>query len=314
LAGTVVVMTDTQPLAGRVALVAGATRGCGRAIAVELARAGAFVYATGRSTTSRRSEMERPETIEQTQDLMEAVGGRGAAVVVDHLVPDRVRALVDRIRAEQGRLDILVNDIWGGDPFSEWDKPLWEQDLGKGLHLLDVGLHSHIITSHFALGLLVEKPGGIVIEITDGTNEFNTDYRGELFYDLCKISVNRIALAQARMLEPLGGTAIGVTPGFLRSEAMLDHFGVTEATWRDAVSKDNPHFSLSETPTFVARGIARLVADPDAKRFAGQVLYSGFFADEYGVTDLDGSAPNFERYAREKCLDSNEIIDDAKYR
>lgn len=307
-------MTETQPLSGKVALVAGATRGCGRAIAVELARAGAFVYATGRSTAGERSEMDRPETIEQTLEHIEAAGGQGAAAVVDHLVPDQVRALVDRIRAEQGRLDILVNDIWGGDPFSEWGKPLWEQDLAKGLHLLDVGLHSHIITSHFALGLLAEKPGGMVIEITDGTNEFNADYRGELFYDLCKTSVNRIALAQAKMLEPVGGTAIGVTPGFLRSEAMLDHFGVTEQTWRDAVSDKNPHFSLSETPTYVARGIARLAADPDAKRFAGQVLYSGFFADEYGVTDLDGTKPNFEKYARENDLETGGIVDDAKYR
>jgi NAD(P)-dependent dehydrogenase (short-subunit alcohol dehydrogenase family) len=313
-------MTETQPLAGtrpltgKVALVAGATRGCGRAIAVELARAGAFVYATGRTTAAQRSEMDRPETIEQTQEFIEAAGGRGSAVAVDHLVPDQVRALVERVRAEQGRLDILVNDIWGGDPFSEWGKPLWKQDLSKGLHLLDVGLHSHIITSHFALGLLARKPGGIVIEITDGTNEFNAEYRGELFYDLCKTSVNRLALAQARMLEPVGGTAIGVTPGFLRSEAMLDHFGVTEENWRDAVSEQNPHFSLSETPTYVARGIARLVADPDAQRFAGQVLYSGFFADEYGVTDLDGTKPNFERYARENDLESGGIIDDAKYR
>jgi NAD(P)-dependent dehydrogenase (short-subunit alcohol dehydrogenase family) len=313
LAGTVDTMTESQPLAGKVALVAGATRGCGRAIAVELGRAGAFVYATGRSTTGRRSEMDRPETIEQTQEFIEAAGGQGAAVVVDHLVPEQVRALVARIRQEQGRLDILVNDLWGGDPFSEWDKPLWEQDLSKGLHLLDVGLHSHIITSHFALGLLADKPGGVVIEITDGTNEFNAEYRGELFYDLCKTSVNRLALAQAKQLEPVGCTAIGVTPGFLRSEAMLEHFGVTEANWRDAVSERNPHFSLSETPSYVARGIARLVADPDAKRFAGQVLYSGFFADEYGVTDLDGTKPNFERYAREHGLGGG-IADDSKYR
>jgi NAD(P)-dependent dehydrogenase (short-subunit alcohol dehydrogenase family) len=307
-------MTESQSLTGKVALVAGATRGCGRAIAVELARAGAFVYATGRTTAAKRSEMNRPETIEQTREVIEAAGGRGVAVVVDHLVPDEVRALVDRIRAEQGRLDILVNDIWGGDPFSEWYKPLWQQDLSKGLHLLDVGLHSHIITSHYALGLLTERPGGIVIEITDGTNEFNREYRGEFFYDLCKTSVNRIALAQAKQLEPAGCTAIGVTPGFLRSEAMLEHFGVTEDTWRDAVSEKNPHFSLSETPSYVARGIAALAADPDAKRFAGQVLSSGLLAGEYGVTDLDGTKPDFDRYARENDLESGGVIDDSKYR
>ncbi|HEX6685051.1 MAG TPA: SDR family oxidoreductase [Candidatus Limnocylindrales bacterium] len=307
-------MTDTKPLAGRVALVAGATRGCGRAIAIELARAGAYVYATGRSSQAQRSEMDRPETIEQTQQLMAAAGGEGAAVVVDHLVADQVRALVDRIRDERGRLDILVNDVWGGDPFAQWETPLWEQDLAKGLHLLDVGLHSHIITSHFALQLLSRRSGGIVIEITDGSNDFNGEYRGEFFYDLCKVSVNRIALAQAKELAKVGGTAVGVTPGFLRSEAMLDHFGVTEENWRDAATKERPHFSLSETPAYVARGIAALVADPDASRFAGRVLSSGQLARQYGVTDTDGTRPDFDLYARENDLDSNEVFDDHRYR
>jgi NAD(P)-dependent dehydrogenase (short-subunit alcohol dehydrogenase family) len=307
-------MTESAPLAGKVALVAGATRGCGRAIAVELARSGAYVYATGRSTTGKRSEMDRPETIDQTQELMAAAGGRGVAVAVDHLVPDQVRDLVARVRTEKGRLDILVNDIWGGDPFSDWGTPLWQQDLANGMHMLDVGLHTHIITSHFALALLAEKPGGLVVEVTDGTNEFNADYRGEFFYDLTKVSVNRIGLSQAKQLEPFGCTAVVAAPGFLRSEAMLDHFGVTEANWRDAATTERPHFSLSETPTYVARGIAGLAADPDAKRFAGQVLSSGRLATEYAVTDLDGTQPDFWRYAAENDLDSPEIIDDAKYR
>lgn len=308
------VMTETKPLKDKVALVAGATRGCGRAIAVQLGAAGATVYATGRTTKQTRSEMDRPETIEETAHLIDEAGGRGIAVAVDHLVPDQVRTLIERIDREQGRLDILVNDVWGGDPFSQWDTPLWEQDLGKGLHLLDVGLHSHIITSHYALALMVRRPGGVVVEITDGTNEFNAEYRGEFFYDLAKVSVNRIALAQAKELAAVGCTAVGVTPGFLRSEAMLDRFGVTEANWRDAATSERPHFSLSETPTYVARGIARLVGDPDVNRFAGRVLASGQLAREYGVTDLDGTQPDFDRFALENDLNDPAIIDDAKYR
>jgi NAD(P)-dependent dehydrogenase (short-subunit alcohol dehydrogenase family) len=305
---------DTRALQGKVALVAGATRGCGRAIAVQLGAAGATVYATGRSTRATRSEMDRPETIEQTAELIEAVGGTGYAVEVDHLVPEQVRALVERIRAEQGRLDILVNDIWGGDPFSEWDKPLWEHDLAKGLHMLDVGLHTHIITSHFALKLLIERPGGLVVEVTDGTNEFNKDYRGEFFYDLVKTSVNRIALSQAKELDKHGCTAIAVTPGFLRSEAMLDHFGVTEANWRAAATAQRPHFSLSESPVYVGRGVAALAADPKAGRFAGQALSSGQLAREYGVLDADGTRPDFWAYAAANDLEDTAIVDDSAWR
>ncbi|NUT37696.1 MAG: SDR family NAD(P)-dependent oxidoreductase [Hamadaea sp.] len=311
-------MTDDttldRPLAGKVALVAGATRGCGRAIAIQLGAAGATVYATGRTTRARRSEMNRPETIEETGELIEAAGGTAVAVAVDHLDPAQVRALVDRIRAEQGRLDILVNDMWGGDPHIDWEQRIWEHDLDRGLRAIDNGMRTHVITNAVALGLLVERPGGLVVEITDGTNEFNADYRGNFYYDLAKVSVNRIALALARELAPKGCTALAVTPGFLRSEAMLDHFGVTEATWRDAVSTDNPHFSLSETPLYLGRALAALAADPRAGRFAGQALAVGTLAREYGVTDADGTQPDFERYARENDLGSSEIIDDAKYR
>jgi len=305
---------NSRPLEGKVAIVAGATRGCGRAIAVQLGAAGATVYATGRTTRAKRSEMDRPETIEQTAELIEAAGGTGYAVEVDHVVPEQVEALVDRVRREQGRLDILVNDIWGGDPNIDWEQPIWEHDLQRGLRALDNGVRTHIITSSLALGLLTERPGGLVVEITDGTNEFNADYRGNFYYDLAKVSVNRIALALSRDLARKGCTALAVTPGFLRSEAMLDHFGVTEATWRDAVSADNPHFSLSETPLYLGRAIAALAADPRVDRFAGQAVAVGTLAREYGVTDADGSQPDFERYARENNLDSREIIDDAKYR
>jgi NAD(P)-dependent dehydrogenase (short-subunit alcohol dehydrogenase family) len=303
-----------EPLAGKIALVAGATRGCGRAIAIGLAGAGATVYATGRSTRGHRSEMDRPETIDETAEMIAAAGGAAIPVAVDHLDPAQVEKLVDRIRTEQGRLDILVNDIWGGDPYSDWGNPLWKQDLARGLRVLDLGLHSHIITSHFALQLLTERPGGLVIEVTDGTNEFNADFRGEFFYDLTKVSVNRIGLAQAKQLAEVGSTAVVVTPGFLRSEAMLDHFGVTEANWRDAATTERPHFSLSETPGYLGRGVAALAADPEVTQFAGQVLTSGWLAKRYGVRDDDGTQPDFWAYASENGLEDSAIIDDAKYR
>ncbi|MEV6970695.1 SDR family oxidoreductase [Hamadaea sp. NPDC051192] len=303
-----------RPLKGRVALVAGATRGCGRAIAVHLGLAGATVYATGRTTRARQSEMGRPETIEETAELITGAGGTAYAVEADHLVPEQVAEVVARIRREQGRLDVLVNDIWGGDPFSEWDKPLWEHDLGKGLHMLDVGLRSHIITSHYALGLLSERPGGLLVEVTDGTAEFNRAYRGEFFYDLVKASINRIAMAQGEELAKVGCVAVGVTPGFLRSEAMLDHFGVTEATWRDAAGPDNPHFSLSESPDYLGRGIAALAADPDAARFGGQTLSSGQLAKEYAIVDNDGTRPDFWAYAAANNLENQGVIDDAQWR
>lgn len=307
--------TQNKPLTGKTALVAGATRGCGRALAIALADAGAFVYATGRSTRTRKSEMNRPETIEETAELIHDGGGEGVAVAVDHLDRDQVRALVDRIRAERGQLDIQVNDMWGGDPYSHWGEPLWKQDLGDGLKVLDVGLHSHIITSHYAQQLLTERPGGLVIEVTDGTNAFNADYRGEFFYDLTKVSVNRIAMTQAKQLAEVGCVALGVTPGFLRSEAMLDGFGVTEANWRDAVDEgERRHFSLSETPGYVARGVAALAADPEVGQFAGQVLTSGQLAKRYHVRDADGTQPDFWQYAAENDLDSPGIVDDAKYR
>ncbi|HEY1178660.1 MAG TPA: SDR family oxidoreductase, partial [Phytomonospora sp.] len=228
-------------LKGKIVLVAGATRGAGRAIAVEFGRAGATVYATGRSTRAKRSEIDRAETIEETAELIDAAGGTGIAVPTDHLDVGAVRDLVARIDAEQGRLDVLVNDIWGGEHLTEWDKPLWEMDLDKGFRLLRLAIDTHIITSHEALPLLIRKPGGLVVEITDGDEEFNADYREQFFYDLAKITPIRMAKALAKELEPHGGTAVSVTPGFLRSEQMLEHFGVTEENWRDAVP-GNAHF------------------------------------------------------------------------
>ncbi|MFI6608815.1 SDR family oxidoreductase [Streptomyces sp. NPDC050507] len=283
-------------LHGKIALVAGATRGAGRGIAVQLGAAGATVYVTGRTTRERRSEYDRPETIEETAELVNAAGGTGIAVPTDHLVPDEVRVLAERIDAEQGRLDVLVNDIWGGERLFAFDKPVWEHDLDDGLRLLRLGVETHAITSHFLLPLLVRRPGGLVVEITDGTAAYNSaNYRNSYFYDLVKNSVLRMAFVQAHELKPHGGTAVALTPGWLRSEMMLDAFGVAEENWRDALT-DVPHFCISESPAYVGRAVAALAGDGDLARWNGRSLSSGQLAQEYGFTDLDGSRPDCWRY------------------
>jgi len=285
-----------KPLAGKVALVTGATRAAGRGIAVELGAAGATVYVTGRTTRAQQSEMNRPETIEDTAELVDQAGGRGIAVQVDHLDPEQVRGLVERIEREQGALHILVNDIWGQSGEPEWDKPVWESDLEGGLRLLQLGVHTHVITSHYALPLLIKSPGGLVIEMTDGTKEYNADhYRVSFFYDVAKGAVGRIAFALAHELDKYDATAVLLTPGWLRSEAMLDGFGVTEANWRDATEKV-PHFAISESPSYVGRAVAALAADPDVRRWNGKSTSSGELAQLYGFTDLDGSRPDAWRY------------------
>ena len=285
-------MTDS--LTGKVALVAGATRGAGRAIAVELARAGATVYATGRSTRSAPSEYNRPETIEETGELIEAAGGQGVALQVDHLEADQVAALVQRIDADHGRLDVLVNDIWGGEKLFDWNAKLWEHDLDDGLRLLRLAIETHLVTSHYALPLLVRRPGGLVVEMTDGTAEYNaTNYRVSAFYDLAKSAVLRLAWGQGHELAEFGCTAVALTPGWMRSEMMLEARGVTEANWRDS---EPGHFGISETPTYTGRAVAALAADPDVARFNQGSLSSGQLAREYGFTDVDGSAPDAWRY------------------
>lgn len=283
----------------KIALVTGGTRGAGRGVAVELGAAGATVYVTGRSTRGHRSEYDRPETIEETAELIDAAGGKGIAVRVDHLVPDEVRGLVDRIRAEQGRLDILVNDIWGGEKLFEWNKAVWEHDLDKGLRLLRLGIDTHLITAHHALPLLIERPGGLLVEMTDGTAAYNAEhYRLSPFYDLVKTSVIRLAWAHAKDLAKHGATSVALTPGWLRSEMMLEAFGVSEENWRDAMATV-PHFVISETPRFVGRAVAALAGDAAKNRWNGQSLSSGQLARIYGFTDLDGSQPDAWRYIPE---------------
>ncbi|MGP3975092.1 SDR family oxidoreductase [Streptomyces sp. 8N114] len=292
------------PLAGKVALVAGATRGAGRAMAVELCRAGATVYATGRTTREKASEVGRAsETIEETAELATEAGGKrggtGIAVAVDHLDPEQVRELIARIDSERGALDILVNDLWGGDHLVGFDKKLWEHDLAEGLRVLRLGIDSHLITSSYALPLLNRRPGGLLIEITDGTEEFNQRYREPVYYDLAKAAPLRMARALAEETKEYGTTVVCLTPGWLRSEAMLDtYFKVTEENWRDGCATD-PHFAISESPVFVGRAVAALAGDPDVARWNGQSLSSGGLAQVYGFTDVDGSAPDAWRYITE---------------
>jgi NAD(P)-dependent dehydrogenase (short-subunit alcohol dehydrogenase family) len=292
-----------QPLAGKIALVAGATRGAGRGIACMLGEAGATVYCTGRSTRGNlASGSQRPETIEETAEMVGGYGGTGIAVRVDHTVPEEVAALFERVEAEQGRLDMLVNDVWGGDALTEWGRPFWELDLAAGLLMQQRGLHTHIITSRYGVSLLLKQGQGLLVEITDGDTPA---YRGNLFYDLVKSSVIRLAYAMAEELRPHGVTALALTPGFLRSEAMLDLFGVTEANWQEGAQRD-PHFIASETPFFVGRAVAALAADPDVARKAGGVYSSWGLARDYGFTDIDGRRPDWGAYFAEHVAPTQE--------
>jgi NAD(P)-dependent dehydrogenase (short-subunit alcohol dehydrogenase family) len=256
--------------------------------------------------------MDRPETIEETAALVDAAGGRGIAARVDHLVPDQVRALVSQIEREQGTLHVLVNDIWGATTM-EWNKSVWESTLDIGLRTLRLAVDTHAITSHFAIPLLIRTPGGLVVEVTDGTDEYNaTRYRVSFFYDLAKAAVNRMAFALAHELRPHGATAVSLTPGWLRSEAMLDAYGVSESNWRDATAW-SPHFAISESPAFVGRAVAALAQDPEVSRWNGQSLSSGQLARVYGFTDLDGSRPDCWRYVVE-VQDAGQPADVTGYR
>ena len=304
----------SRPLDGRVALVAGATRGAGRGTAVALGEAGAIVYCTGRTTRDRHSEYDRPETIEETAEHVTDAGGVGIAVPVDHLDAGQVQALVERIDAEQGRLHVLVNDVWGGELLFEWNAPVWKHDLGNGLRLLRLAIDTHLITSHFALPLLIREPGGLVVEMTDGTREYNSvHYRLSMFYDLAKNAILRLAFALGEELAPHGCTAMALTPGWMRSEMMLEHYGVTEANWRDGAAT-NPHFAaISESPRFVGRAVAALAADPDVHRRNGGSFSAGGLARDYGFTDVDGSRPDCWRYLVE-VQDAGRPADPTGYR
>jgi len=288
-----------KPLAGKVAVVAGATRGAGRAIAIALGEAGATVYATGRSVRGAPSDLARPETIEETAELVTARGGQGIHVRVDHTEPEQVRALFERIGDEQaGRLDLVVNDVWGGEKLTEWGTPYWEGSLDKALLMQRRAVHSHMITSYYAAPLLVKRGEGMIVEVTDG---YDYRYRGNLPYSLAKVSVIHLAEALAAELRPNGVAAVSVTPGFLRSEEMLDYFGVTEANWREAAEKE-PHFLQSETPFFLARGLAALVADSDPMSKSGKAYSSWGLSDIYGIVDVDGRRPHWGNYAAEQGL------------
>ena len=280
------------PLLNQVALVTGATRGTGRGIARMLGAAGATVYCTGRSVRGQPATPGRPESIEETAELVTAEGGRGIAVRTDHTVESEVESLFARIREEQDRLDILVNDIWGGDELTEWGKPFWELDSSRGLRMLERAVHTHIITSRLGVPIMIERNSGLVVEVTDGDS---MGYRMNLFYDLAKNSTIRLGYAMACDLHKHNITALTVTPGFLRSEAMLDGFGVTEANWRDAIAEDS-YFAESETPCYMGRGVAALAVDPNIASKSGGLYSSGSLAREYGFTDLDGRRPDWGRY------------------
>jgi NAD(P)-dependent dehydrogenase (short-subunit alcohol dehydrogenase family) len=297
---------DRDALRGRVAVVAGATRGAGRGIAAALGEAGATVICTGRTTKTSRSEYNRAETIEGTADLVTQLGGTGIAVPADHLEPAQVERLAARVKRDHGHIDVLVNDIWGAEVLkggpADWNTPIWEHDLDKGLRILRLAINTHLITSHHLLPLLVDEPGGLVVEVTDGTTEYNASrYRLSVFYDLAKVAVNRLAFSQGHELQSYGGTAVAITPGFLRSEMMLENFGVTEENWRDAVERKvgPPDFALSESPRYVGRAVVALASDPERARWNQGSVSSGQLAIEYGFTDIDGSRPDIWRYISE---------------
>lgn len=297
-----------RPLEGNVALVAGSARGAGRGIATMLGAAGATVYCTARSSGGSLTDPKRPETIEETASLVTEHGGRGIAIRVDHTRESEVEALIDRIRREQGRLDVLVNNT-NADALYEW-KPFWEMSLEKGRTIVETAIHAHIVNAHFAVPLMLESGGGAIFELTDGDG-FN--YRGHLYYDLTKTTAIRLAIAFSYELRKRNIASMAVTPGFLRSEAVLDSLGVREENWRDAIP-GRPEFAESETPYFVGRGIAAVAADPEVMKKSGRVFNSVELARQYGHTDVDGRLPDVWGYfAQHMPQFSSRKIDETFY-
>ena len=291
-----------KSLEGRVAVVAGATRGAGRGIACMLGEAGATVYCTGRNSRGRPNAEPpfagRPETIEETAEMVSARGGVGLAARTDHLDERQVEALFGRVRREQGRLDILVNDISEGE-MHDW-KPFWKLPPDKGLRALRRGVDTHVITAHYAAPLMVERKGGLVVEVGDGDSLY---YRGNLFYDLVKVTTARLAYAWAEELRPHGVAALALTPGFMRTEVVLEHFGATEQNWREVAERDERARGMglagSETPFFVGRAVAALASDPNVLEKSGGLYSSWGLSEEYGFTDVDGARPHWWRYFSE---------------
>ncbi len=305
-------MVGSHNLAGKIAVVAGATRGAGRGIALALGEAGATVICTGRTTRaegSKRSDYNRSETIDETAELVTSMGGQGIAIPTDHLNQNEVQALADKIKNDFGAIDILVNDIWGGEAMAgsptNWNKPIWELDLNQGLRMLRLAVDTHLITSYF-LSPLLKKPGGLLFEVTDGTLDYNLrNYRISVFYDLAKFSINRLGFSQGHELKAFGATALTISPGWMRSEMMLEHFNAKEENWRDA--KAPPGFELSESPRFVGRCIVAIASDPNHQKWNQMSVNSGQVAKEYGVKDIDGTQPDVWSYmdAQEKGLNPN---------
>ena len=310
-----------KSLKGRVAVVAGATRGVGRGIACALGEAGATVYCTGRSTRENRPARRpknaapfdmanRPETIEETALMVSARGGKGIHAQVDHTVEEQVASLFERVGKEQGRLDVLVNDVWGCDGLSGTNKPFWKSSLEEGLTMIERGVRAHVITSRYGVPLMVERKQGLVVEITDGDGLY---YRGYFFYDLVKVAAIRMAFALSEELRKHKVAAVSLTPGFLRSEAMLEHMGVTEENWREGAKK-NASFIESETPFFVGRAVAALAADPKVLRKSGKVLSSWNLAREYGFKDVDGRIPDIAGWVQENMAGFLEKVRESERR
>jgi NAD(P)-dependent dehydrogenase (short-subunit alcohol dehydrogenase family) len=308
---------NPDALRDRVAVVAGATRGAGRGIATALGEAGATVICTGRSSRTRalKSDYDRLETIEETAELVTELGGKGIPFVVDHLDSEQVRRLADQLRKDYGHIDILVNDIWGAEKLkggpSEWNTPIWKLDLQKNLRILRLAIDTHLITSHHLLPLLIDRPGGLLVEVTDGTADYNAShYRLSVFYDLAKVAVNRLAFSQGHELAPHQATAVAITPGWLRSEMMLEAYNVTEDNWRSASAP--PGFAVSESPRYVGRAVVALATDPERQRWNQQSVTSGQLASEYGFTDLDGSRPDVWRYSQD--VEDGKDVNPSDYR